>query len=55
MTNAWLKIEEYPSKNSIVVTPEKMVAYYKEFSLDKEVHPFIGEFWRVHIRFEPVN
>lgn len=38
------QIEEDSLKSSIVVTPEKMVTYYKNFPLDKEPHPFICKY-----------
>jgi len=38
------KIEEFPAKKSIVVTPSKMAAYYAAHTLDKEPHPLLSKF-----------
>ena len=36
-----LKIDEFPNKKSIVVTPSKMAQYYSTYPVDNEIHPLV--------------
>lgn len=35
------QIEEFESKKSIVITPDKMAQYYRLHALEKEHHPLL--------------
>ena len=46
MADDTLQIEDYEPRHSIVITPAKMISYYKIVKLQNELHPWSSAFPR---------